>query len=390
MEPLTPRSRRRYWMWAALGVVAAAVAVVATLAVRSANGGGGAKQGGAAADSAARAEAKGGGQARGRAGKGKGAKDPAPPAPVELSEVRTGAMHTWLQTTTVLEPRNAATLVARRAGQVVAVLCEEGDRVAAGAVLARLDDREARLAVEKAELAADVAKREMDRAKELASRGFLSEKEQDDLALRLRTAQVELEQARHELSLTRVVAPFAGRVVGRAVQLGETVAEGKACFELAEFSPLRARLYFPERELARVRVGQEAELSFDAEPGRAHAARVALVHPAVDRANGTFKVTLELPNAGGALRPGAFARVRLRTGTFERALLVPKRGVLSEDGESYCYVARGDSVVRVPVRLGASDDDTAQIVAGLAPGDRIVTVGQGGLRTGAKIRPVRL
>jgi RND family efflux transporter MFP subunit len=370
-------------MWAVIGIAAMAVAVGGTLAVRNANGDSAKKQ---AADSTKVAKQNGTKKKK----NGKGGAAEAPVAPVELTEARTGSMHTWLQTTAVLEARNAATLVARHGGQVIELLCEEGDWAQAGAPLARLDDREARLAVEKAEVAAEVAKREMDRAQELASRGFLSEKEQDDLALKLRTAQVELEQARHDLSLTRIAAPFSGRVVTRSIQLGEMVTEGKACFELADFHRLRARVYFPERDLARVRVGQEAELTFDAVPGRPHVARVALVNPVVDRSNGTFKVTLELPNAGGALRPGAFARVRLRTGRFDGALLVPRRGILSEDGETYCYVARGDSAVRVPVRLGATDDDTAQIVAGLAAGDRIVTVGQGGLRSGAKIKPVRL
>lgn len=377
MELQDSRPRRRVLLWAAAGIALAAVAVVGTIAVRNADGNGGKAS---AADSTRKAAGK-------KNGKGK---EEAPPAPVELTEVRAGAMTTWLETTAVLEARNAATLVARRAGPVVRIACEEGDWVEAGATLAQLDDREARLAVQKAEVAAEVAQREMERARELASRGFLSEQEQDDRSLRLRTAQVELEQARHELSLTSVRAPFAGRVVTRSIQVGENLGAGDPCFDLAEFSPLRARIYFPERDLPRVRVGQEAELTFDAAPGEVHRARVALVNPVVDRANGTFKVTLELPNPGGALRPGAFARVRLRTGRFEQALLVPRRGILSEDGESFCFVARGDSVQRVRVVLGATDDDTAQVLDGLAAGDQVVTVGQGGLRPGARIRPVRL
>ena len=91
------------------------------------------------------------------------------------------------------------------------------------------------------------------------------------------------------------------------------------------------------------------------------------------------KVTLELPNPGGALRPGAFARVRLKTGSFANALLLPRRGVVSEDGEDYVFVARGDSAVRVPVKIGAIENDTAQITTGLTRGDRVVTVGQGAL-----------
>jgi multidrug efflux pump subunit AcrA (membrane-fusion protein) len=67
---------------------------------------------------------------------------------------------------------------------------------------------------------------------------------------------------------------------------------------------------------------------------------------------------------------------------------VPRRALMLEDGESYVFLARGDSVVRTQVRVGATEGDRAQVLAGLATGDRIVTVGQGGLKTGSKIKVV--
>jgi multidrug efflux pump subunit AcrA (membrane-fusion protein) len=82
--------------------------------------------------------------------------------------------------------------------------------------------------------------------------------------------------------------------------------------------------------------------------------------------------------------------VRLRTGSFQNALLLPRRGVLTEDGESYVFVAQGDSVNKVGITLGAVENDTAQIIGGLKAGDSVVTVGQGGLKPGAKIKAVTL
>jgi RND family efflux transporter MFP subunit len=257
-------------------------------------------------------------------------------------------------------------------------------------VLARLDDTEERLAVERTQLAWEVAKRELDRGKQLEAQSYLSQKELDDLELAVRNAWVALEQARYELSQMRIEAPFAGRVVERMVNLGENLTAGKACFRIVDFHPLRARLYFPERDLQRVRVGQAAEVTLDTHPNRTFKAEVSLVNPVVDRNNGTFKVTLDLPNPGEQLRPGAFARVRLETGSFDDALLLPRRGVLTEDGDSYVFVARGDSVQKIGVTLGAVEHDTAQILSGLAEGDSVVTVGQGGLKPGSKIKPVTL
>jgi HlyD family secretion protein len=135
-------------------------------------------------------------------------------------------------------------------------------------------------------------------------------------------------------------------------------------------------------------VGQSASIEVDAHPGKEFPARVTLVNPVVDRGNGTFKVTLGVRDAEGLLRPGSFARVRIRTGVFDQVLLLPRRAMLNEDGEDFVFVARGDTVARMPVRLGAVSGDTAQILAGLAPGDSVVSIGQGGLKQGSRIKPV--
>ena len=128
----------------------------------------------------------------------------------------------------------------------------------------------------------------------------------------------------------------------------------------------------------------------DAHPGKEFPARVTLVNPVVDRSNGTFKVTLEVNDRDNLLRPGSFARARIRTGDFADALLIPRRAVVNEDGEDFVFVAHRDTVARVPVRIGATTGDTSQVLAGPSRGDSIVTVGQGGLKQGSRIKAIRL
>jgi len=358
-----PRRSRRVWLWSALGVLVVAGIVGGVFLARNARGNGNKKKDDKSGPSA---------------------------APVELSVVERSSISTWLQTTTTLEARNSAALVARGQGEVTAIPAEEGQWVEKGAILARLEDTEARLAVERAELASQVAQRESERGRQLSQQGFLSTKELDDLDLKRRSADVDLAQRRHDFEVMKIVAPFAGRVTDRMIQLGETVIPGRECFRLVDTNPLLARVYFPERELPRVRVGQIAAVEVEAHPGKEFPARITLVNPVVDRTNGTFKVTLEVRDREGVLRPGGFARVRIRTGVFDDVLVVPRRAALNEDREDFVFVAQGDTVVRAPVRLGAISGDTAQILAGLTKGDRIVTVGQGGLKQGSRIKAIRL
>jgi RND family efflux transporter MFP subunit len=356
--------RRAIWMWSALGLLLALGVVAGVMLV------------------ARRADGNG-------APKKKKGDEPTAASPVEITEVHRGRIATYLTTTTTLEPRNSATLVAKRTGEVKALIAEEGQWVEKGAVLARLEDEAARLAVERAEVEAEMTKRELDRGQQLKAQGYMSDQEIEATELKKRSAQVALAQARHDLEQTRIVAPFAGRVSERLIQLGETVTAGKECFRVVDMTPLLARIYFPERELGRVRVGQPATVTIDSRPDRSFQAKVSLVNPVVDRGSGTFKVTLEVHDSEGVLKPGSFARAQIRTGEFDDALVLPRRAMLEEDGESYVYVAKGDTVARVGVRLGAVAGDSAQVLAGLVPGDRVVTVGQGGLKPGARIKSVR-
>jgi len=354
-----PRRRRR-WLWPVVGLAVVAVIAGGLLVARN-------------------------GQAN---SKKKDKKEEIPAAPVELSTVGKGSISTYLETTTVLEAVNSAMLVARTQGQVVALLADEGRPVARGQVLARLDDTEARIALSRARLSLEQAEREATRGKQLHERGVQSQSTMDDLTFKLRTAKENLAQAEYDLAQTRIVAPFSGRVVGRFIQLGETVTEGKDCFRVDDFDPLLARVYFPEREQGRVRIGQQATLYLDAHPGREFPARVTLVNPSVDRGNGTFKVTLEVADRSGDLRPGSFARVRLEAASYSDVVVLPRKAVVTEDGDSYVFVAQGDSVNRIAVQVGAISGDTAQILAGLHPGTKVVTVGQGGLKQGARIKPI--
>jgi RND family efflux transporter MFP subunit len=359
------RHPRRALLLSGIGVVVLVAVVGVFLIVQNARG-----NGGAAKKSA------------------KGAKDAIAAAPVQLTRVGRDDIATYLETTTTLEPRNSAILVARRGGQVVRLLAEEGDQVREGQALALIDATEQELALSRAKLASEVADKELARGRQLRERSLIADKELEDRELAKRTAWQQKEQAKYDLSQTRISAPFAGRVVRRMVNQGETVNPGKECFEIADFTPLLGRVYFPERELAQVRVGQPAVLSLDILPGKEFPAVVLLVNPAIDRGNGTFKVTLEVRDPSGTLRSGSFARVRLRTGVHQDAVVLSRRALVSEDGDDFVFIARADSVNRVKVAVGASSGDTVQILNGVAEGDSVVTVGQGGLKQGSRIKPV--
>jgi membrane fusion protein (multidrug efflux system) len=286
---------------------------------------------------------------------------------------------TFLETTTVPGGQQRH---ARRPppGSVIALLADEGQSVAKGQTLARLDDTEARIALSRAKLALEQAERDATRGQALLERGVQAQVTMDELTFKLRTAKESVAQAEYDLAQTRIVAPFGGKVVG-ASSSGETVTPGKDCFRVDDFDPCSPRL--PDRDR---RVVGRAALGLT--PTDRSSPPGPIVNPMIDRSNGTFKVTLEVSDPSAVLRPGSFARVRLESASYADVVVLPRKAVVTEDGDSYVFVASGDSVNRVAVQLGAIAGDTAQILTGLEPGAKVVTVGQGGLKQGARIKPV--
>jgi membrane fusion protein (multidrug efflux system) len=170
------------------------------------------------------------------------------------------------------------------------------------------------------------------------------------------------------------------------VNAGQNVAIGTHLVSIADLDPLLARVHMPEKEVERIRINQEVRIVPDARPTDAYAGRVSLIAPAVDLRTGTVKVTVALEGKPDRLRPGAFVRAQITTDTHAGALVIPKRALVSEGGETFVFRAVADSVVRVRIETGYSDDHMAEVIVGLGDGDRVVTVGQGAIRHGTKVR----
>jgi RND family efflux transporter MFP subunit len=113
---------------------------------------------------------------------------------------------------------------------------------------------------------------------------------------------------------------------------------------------------------------------------------VERIAPAVDPATSTVKVTLRVDNPARNLRVGSFVRGRITTDVHEGVVSVPRKALVPEAGSAYLFVAEADTVRKVPVETGYADDSFIEITRGLEPDQRIITVGQGGLRHGSRIK----
>jgi len=308
--------------------------------------------------------------------------------PVEVAYVVRRDMKDYIVASTTLEALREVEVFAKTSGLVTSLFVEEGDRVKAGDTLLIIDDREARLNLKKARIAYREARNAKERSEQMKSRNLISDEEYESTQLSFERAETELESARLAFDYTRVKAPISGYIIERMVELGGMVTTGKALFRLGEFNPLRARVYVPEKELSKVKIGQDAILTVESEPGKVFHGRVELISTVVDPSSGTFKVTIRVDSVEGILRPGLFASVRIVVDEHSGAIAVPKQAIIYEGSKRFLYVVRGGIARKVEIETGFSDEGYVEVAGELNESEPVVVAGQNNLASGMKVEVV--
>jgi membrane fusion protein (multidrug efflux system) len=334
-------------------------------------------------------DAGGGNQAQARpGGKGRpeGGRPELPPVPVATQASFTGDIASHYRATATLEAVKEASVLARVSGIVEEITAEEGDHVKEGQVLLRIEDSEYALRLNQAKAKADNAKSKFDRAKELIDKDLMSTELYEAARNDHQSAQAELGLAELNASHTRVPAPFSGQVVRRSVDSGENVSPGTPLFDLADFTPLLAKVYVPAKEFKKLKVEQPVQLTLDSN-GEILSGRIKLVSPVIDPASGTIKVTVEIPSYPAGTRPGDFVEVNIVTEHHSNSVLVPKGAVVEDQGETVVFVATADSTAeRRPVDVGFTLGPNTEILEGLEAGEPIVVRGQRSLKDGGRLK----
>lgn len=307
------------------------------------------------------------------------------PVPVELAQASAHGISAYYRAASVIEADRMVDLTCRTTGRVQTILVEEGDWVEQGTVLAELENGREKIQLRKAELTMSDKKRILDRNKEMLDGELISRQEFQDVESAWKMAEAERDLARIALEETRVRAPFSGRITDRKIVIGQQVAISAPAFALGDFEPLRVKVNLPEAVARKVSAGQRVLVSPEA-MNESLEARVERVSPVVDPATSTVRLTLLLEEAGELAQVGGFAKIRITTDSHHDALSIPKLALVEEGALRSVFVAAADTVRKVEIQTGLYDETHVEILEGLTAGDFIVTIGQGGLRTGTLIK----
>jgi cobalt-zinc-cadmium efflux system membrane fusion protein len=170
-------------------------------------------------------------------------------------------------------------------------------------------------------------------------------------------------------------SPIDGVVVERNATIGATVGTDANVFKIIDISRVWIDANVFEKDLPRVRVGQQVKVTTTAFPGTTFSGRVIFVNSVVDPDSRTVKVRTEVPNPDGRLKPDMFANVEIITDVAGNAISVPQSAVLEDGGKSFVFVAENDAYKKLQVQTGIKTGDRVEIVDGLKSGDKVVIKG---------------
>jgi membrane fusion protein, multidrug efflux system len=322
----------------------------------------------------------------GAPGKGGGAPGGAPPVAVEAVKVVTAAMPQTITTVGSLRSDESVTLRPESAGRISAITFQEGQRVTKGTHLVTLDPAIQQAEVQQARANLVLAKSKFDRAVDLAKRNYISGQAKDEAENNLKVAEASVQLAEAKLAKTDIRAPFSGIIGLRSVSVGDYVKEGADLVNLESIDPLKVDFRVPETYMRQVQAGQSMEVTLDALPGKTFDGKVLAVNPLVDAAGRSVVIRAQVRNQDSALRPGMFARVRLITKLQADAMVLPEQALVPQGTEQYVFKIADGKVVRVKIETGQRRDGKVEVIAGLAPGDSVVTAGQLKLRDGLAVQ----
>jgi membrane fusion protein (multidrug efflux system) len=309
-----------------------------------------------------------------------------PPMPVEVAVAIRDTVVDAVQATGQIEALQSVQLQPEVQGRITDILVREGQEVAAGTPLFKVDDAELKAQVASAEADRQLAQQALQRTKQLQTQNASSAADLEQAEARARGADASYDLLKTRLDRTVVRAPFAGVVGHRLVSIGTYVNAQTPLITLQTVNPQQAVFQVPERYADRLRNGQLVSFQVAALPGKNFSGEVVFVDPVVEVPARTILIKARVPNPEHRLQAGMFLEARLATDIRPNAVVVPEDAILPVQGSTYVWVIKDGKADRRQVTIGVRTAGWAEIEGGgVQAGDQVVVGGLERLFPGATV-----
>lgn len=295
--------------------------------------------------------------------------------PVETEKIKPIRIERTLDFSGTIIAWREANLGAQTPGRIEKIYVKEGDEVREGDLLVQMDDAQ----LTQARIQFEIAKQDYERMRPLYEQGSISQSQFDKIKASYETANTAYELI---LRNTQLRAPFPGLITAKRMNEGEVFilapssTGAPSIVTLMQINPLKVLINIPESDFPYVRLNQNSSIEVDVYPNQIFNGVVSRVDPAINPMTRTFTVEIKIPNNSRILRPGMFARVKIKIGEKE-AIFIPRSALIKQLGSNifYTYVIEKDTAIRRDVNLGLELNDMIEILSGLKFNDELVVTG---------------
>jgi len=322
---------------------------------------------------------------------------------VRTTLVEKRSLKPFVESVGTLKPDEEVNVSSEIDGIMKGLKVQEGSMVAKGMLLAQINDTDYRLEVSRAEAALRQAnaslanaKVEFERKEALYKEELVTRQQFDDVVARRLLAEGDVDRAKGTLDLakeklgrTRIYAPISGAVKERRVTVGDYIRNGTSLLVLVKNNPIKLSFTVTERDVARLKIGQECTFKVDSFPDREFKGKLNAIYPALEERTRSLQAEVLVPNPQMLLKPGLFARVTLYTGSATDTVVVPITALLYETSRIKVFVTENGKAREQFVKAGSKYGEFMEIVEGLKGGEQLVVVGQNNLVQGVKVNVAR-
>lgn len=311
------------------------------------------------------------------------AQTPAPVIKVEAHRATAKVFEETIKSVGTLRANESVTLVAETSLRLIKICFVEGAEVQSGQLLFQLDDAQLQSELKEIEARLALATANRRRAEELLPSKAVSQLDADLAAAEAQSWEAQRQTKLVQLSRTKIVAPFSGRLGMRKVSEGAFLTPAVPLVELHDLSQIKIDFTLPERYALKIREKQPFAFTV-AGRGEVHQGVVSVIEPAIDPQTRSLMMRGICVNSQG-LRPGGFVDVTLTLGGDQKSLMVPSQAIVPSPRGHGVYVIDSGKARFQDVVIGTRTEESVQILRGLADGDMIATTNLNRIRPGALV-----
>lgn len=284
---------------------------------------------------------------------------------------------------------NASTLIrAEVTGRVAKIDFNEGQPAKEGELLLEIEDDTYKQAVERAQAAFELATITYNRNIELQKSGAVALQAIDESQANLRITESDFEAAKIRLKKTEIKAPFDGIVGVSTISVGDYLNIGDPIVNIAAIDPLKMQFTVPQKYLSNIKDGAAVILTTDAWPNEVFLGNIYAINPEIDVDTRNITIKALIPNEDGFLRPGMFAYVNLGVAEKDSALLIPEEALIPSGELMTVIKVVDDKAQTTKVKIGARQNNMAEVTEGLMADDIIISAGSLKVREGSLVQSV--